>query len=330
MKHRIVICAIVLFIHCQILHAQVRLVTLNTVKCRPLALGGAFTTLQDDLPALNYNPAGFRVRPNASRYPRAVYLNPLGVGIALANQDALRYGISSAGLIIRGAGIVYGRAHIGLSIGEESFSDIDRIERNGWFDAKGFETQQNINTGVSFVLAPKVSLGIATEIYVRSLKWKHAKAGFRYGIQVKPRPNLTIGLCYVDLPNQYPQERMVLERIADETLNVGFQFQPWSWIQTSVDLRNVSDEGKTTEMEPHTGIEIHPAVPLFLRGGYYQLKNREEEVFSCGIGLIDGRIVFSHTNLWDRIMIKLDATMIWQKTHVETYRWMMLSCSIVY
>lgn len=328
MKHRIVI--LVFFIFIQASFAQTRLVTLNTVKSRPLALGGAVANLRDDLPALNYNPAGFRVRANASRYPVAIYFNPLGIGIALANEDNLRYGVTLASLIFRGVGFVYGRAHFALSVGEESFSDTDRLKRNGWFDAKGFETQQNINTGVAFVLAPKVSLGIATEIYVRSLHLDHAKVGFRYGMQVKPRPNLSVGLFYIDLPNQYARERMVLERLADETLNVGIQFQPWSWIQTSLDLRNVSDEGKDAEMEPHTGIEFHPVEPLFIRGGYYQTKNREEEVFSCGIGLRDGRIIFSRTDLWDRITVKLDATMLWQKTQMETHRWFMLSCSLAY
>ena len=60
MLRKTLTCILILSVNIICVSAQNnRFVTLSHVKARPLAMGGAFTAVEGDLAAINFNPAAF-------------------------------------------------------------------------------------------------------------------------------------------------------------------------------------------------------------------------------------------------------------------------------
>lgn len=300
-------------------------VTLNTVRARPLALGGAFVTFADDLAALSYNPAGFRLKQGGFSW----FINPVGAILSVAEKESYSDNSVPVSLSLSGVGFAKDRFQCGVMLGEESFSQIDRIERGRFFDVHDYQKSRNVTLGFSVTLAPKVSIGMAGEWYLREGGWRRARFGHRYGLIVRPRPNTTVGLCYFDLAEGRDNERLTLDRFSDEALNIGISHAPREWLTVAVDVRNVSDEGRQKGVEPHAGIEIRPLNALSLRGGYYQVSAETEKGYSAGFGISDIRTLFGGLPQDDAWRIRLEATVIWQKSVNFDRRWILTSIQVI-
>ena len=143
---------------------------------------------------------------------------------------------------------------------------------------------------------------------------------------LQPRSNLTFGLCYFDFPNDYEKDRMVLERIGDETLNIGVSYSPWKLLTLILDVRNVSDEGKGAVREPHMGIEIIPIKHVTFRGGHYRDREKNENTFSLGMGFLNWNSILPKERSFMHPTFSLNTTVLWQRNDQLINRWFLLSC----
>jgi hypothetical protein len=298
-----------------------RLVTLSSTKARSLAMGGAFVTIKDNLSALDFNPAGFTLDHTSEEAKFCAFFNLLGPVLILKNNGNYSNWTVPLGWIVRGLGFSKGRIQVGVLFGEEVLSETQRLERYRFFDAYNYEGQRNTSIGFSLKLADRVSLGIAGEFFIRNNPEKSLNLGYRYGIIMKPKNNLTVGLCYVNFPNDYKNDRLILEGLSDETLNIGISYSPSSILTFALDVRNVSDEGKGAVREPHLGLEVIPFRNIALRSGYIYTTGEAQHIYSLGLGF------FKHNNDYQTFpfSFELNTAYIWQKMESQIERWFLLS-----
>ncbi len=302
-------------------------VVLASVKARPVSMGGAFTSVRDDLSALDFNPAAFTLDRSGDRPGLQAFVNPAGPWLALKNRRMTGDGTVPLGLCLRGLGFSAGRINVGLLLGEESLSDVSRLQKEDPFDGAGYPVQRNASLGVSFALSQRASLGAAGEWFIRD-KWKNAEFGYRYGLILQPRANLAVGLFYMELPDTVRNGRSVLENLSDGSLNVGVSIEPWRFMRISLDIRNVSDEDKPSVREPHAGLEIIPWRHLSVRGGYARSTDGKQETVSCGIGLFDLNRIFFSDRHFTRPFFGLQTGWARQKNPAGSSDWIFLTCLV--
>ena len=289
-------------------------------------MGGAFTSIRDDLAALDFNPANFTLENSIDEIRFNLFVNPIGPFLALANREHLENWTGAAATVFRGFGLALHRLHVGFLFGEESLVDSLRLSRKDPFNAKGFGKQSSTSFGFSLHLAPRVSIGAALEGLVHDGKWGKAKVGYRYGIHIRPRNNLAVGLYYFDFPDKYQEDRLVLERLEDATMNLGISYVPFGWILIAADVRNVSDEKGAIVREPHLGMEVTPFRHISVRTGYYRSQPDAKNVFSVGVGLLDQSMFFRRGGIVAPPRWMLHSTYVVEKGPVQTSRWLFITC----
>ena len=205
-----------------------KLATLSTVKARSIGMGGAFVSIEDDLASLDFNPASFSAKCKNDGVKLSFFINGFSPFIAYNNNLKNFHGINSTGLFLKGITLSLKRVQFGILFGEESLFNFKRLERPTIFSSDNYENNQNTTFGMSVDLAPEVQIGIAGDLFTRSVDGRTIrKMGYRYGLRLKTHNKITIGLFFLDLPNQFKNDRMAIERFADETLNVGFSYKPF-------------------------------------------------------------------------------------------------------
>jgi hypothetical protein len=314
-----------LLFSCSLFSRETGLGVLATVKARPVAMGGAFTAVRDDLAALDFNPAAFTLDHSGDGLRVQAFVNPLGPWLAVKNRRVTTDGTVPVGLCLRGIGLSAGRIDVGILLGEESLSDDARLKRNDLFDASGYPDQRNATLGVSFALTQRASLGVAGEWFIRD-KWNNVRFGYRYGLILQPRANIAVGLFYMELPDTVRNGRSVLENIPDGSLNIGVSVEPWRFLRFSLDIRNVSDEDKSSIREPHAGLELIPCRHLALRGGFARSTNGRQETVSWGVGILDLNRLLWADRPFARPFFGLQASWARQKSPAGKSRWFFLTC----
>jgi hypothetical protein len=308
---------------------ETRWVTLSTLKTRTVAMGGAFVSVKDGLATLDYNPAAFALAPSAQPVQCAVYLNPMAPLIMRENCSQKMDWDVQLGWLLYGAGVSVSGLTIGFIWGEEVLSDKNRLERSHFFDAAGYENQRNASFGISLQLAPRVSLGLAGEVFIREKdgdnRWR---MGYRYGVILKPKNNLNVGLCFVDFPNEYKEDRMNLDRLVDETLNIGVCYSPWRFLRMALDVRNVSDEGKGAAREPHVGIEVTSIERFSFRVGYFRKIDEKRDVYSLGLGFKTLKSDQSVERIFFNPAFGFDTSLIWDWEGGQRNRWFFITCML--
>lgn len=302
------------------------LVTLSTIRARSLAMGGAYISRKDLFCALDFNPAGFDLHTDSDNFQISCFINPLGPYLIYKNRDIITHWTTPLNWVIRGIGIKTGKYSFGLLLGEEIFSYTERLDRTKFFDGSDYEWHTNSTMGMSIALAPRVSLGLAADFYSRDLgDEKTVDIGYRYGVILQPRPYLSVGLSYCDFPNDFRQDRMRLERLADETLNIGISCTPVRYLTISLDVRNVSDEERGAGREPHVGMEWTPFSHLMLRGGFYRIADEKTDVYSCGVGFFNGNILLPQEKRFHHVQPVVNAAVIWESQPDRVNHWFILS-----
>ena len=247
-------------------------------------MGGAFASIQDELAALDFNPACFYLGKPESMHG-IVYLNGLTPVLAVENWSRLTGPDGMAAWMIRGAAMKIGRFHIGLLWGEESTGDEFRLSRKKLFDSSALSGMRNASVGFAMHLAPNVTLGIAGDWYMREKNGSpDYHLGYRYGLFLKTRHNIHVGLFFADFPKDWKNDREPLERLFDETLNVGISYSISRLLTVALDVRNVSDEGKGPFLEPHLGLEFSPWKHIALRSGFSRENEGKSSTLSVGVG----------------------------------------------
>ena len=66
-----------------------RFFTLSNVKARPLAMGGAFMSITDDVASIDFNPAGYFLSENEDSRHVHLFLNPVSPFVHGLNKSEL-------------------------------------------------------------------------------------------------------------------------------------------------------------------------------------------------------------------------------------------------
>ncbi len=290
-------------------------------------MGGAYVSIENNLFALDFNPAAFSGSAIEKVVHFSIYINPLSPIIIAKNWNRISGWDDRLGFMVYGIAFSYNRLNIGILYGEESLSDENRLTRHSFFNGTGYPVQKNSSIGFSVSLSPRVSLGAVGEFYHREKDGnKHIRLGYRYGVIIKPRNNLAVGLCFCNFPNDYKENRIIIERLDDETLNIGVSYRPWEIFTVAWDIRNVSDEEKKVVREPHIGFEFSPFPFVSLRAGYYGEWEGDEKTYSIGIGLHNWESISSMDRVYTDPPLRLDAAWLWQHHSGGINKWFVLSC----
>ncbi len=289
--------------------------TLNNVKARPLAMGGAFISVVDDIASVQYNPAAFSLYKANIQHRVTFFLNPVSPVFAVLEKDDLYSGngspvddlLLSLGLFLKAVTFSQKSLQVGVILGEENLDRPEIIRKDRFINAEGYRQNHSHTIFGNVNFADKVALGGAVNIYYSgtpdSPQISQNKWGISYGVLLKPERGLRIGVAFHNLPDSLQQVRSPLESIIDESVNVGISYTPFTGTTISMDVRNLGEEQNTAIREFRFGFEQTILSQLALRGGFFK-GDFGKKVFSAGIGILDGNTLFNfdnrffHQNYW--------------------------------
>jgi hypothetical protein len=311
--------------------------TLSTIKARALAIGGAYTSIEDDIVSASYNPATLSLYRFNKDHRFTLYLNPIAPTTLYyeyfqserQDQQKQEQLFKAATLLMKSLVFTGKSIDVALILNEQV------VDKNYLFNQKKFFQncdlwENSYHTLVTRIkLADRVSLGASVSYYVKKVNNETDKGwGFSYGILLKPSTRVNVGLTFVDYPNEIPEIRLPLERMADQTMNIGISYRPTSSTTLSFDLRNLTEDNRKGVREAHLGFEQNLFSILSLRGGYFKERFADVHTFSGGIGLIDFNLMFADDNHFDHSQFLLNYSFIYQKTKIQFFRWHVLSLLI--
>lgn len=300
-------------------------------------MGGAYTAVDDDLAALGYNPAAYFVNSDKDMQRVTFFFNPVSPLIGgIKNSDIFQGEGSkfddillSLGLLMKSVSISIESLQIGLLLGEQAINLPAEIATNNLFSVDGFRQNHYHSLITRWRLADKVSLGGMASLIVMSdpsdpLK-RQSKLGISYGILLRPRENLNVGVSFFNFPDTLKQFRLPLERMVDESVNIGISYLLPTGSRFSVDLRDLGEESDDVFREFHFGFEQTLVSQLALRVGFFR-KRREGNVFSFGVGLFNGARLFNNSlNKYDNFM--LNYAFVYEEDAVVDKKWHFLTIS---
>jgi len=283
----------------------------GTAAARVLSMGGCYAANSRYADAHLYNPAA--LRSDGQGFSWLLLCDPLSPALAreLSGQaDGAYEGLVPGILFLRGLYFGLGPVNLGLIPAEYSPSepaDLSETAREAVLERSGLSP----GAALSLVLDRKVSLGISA-----MLRWDPEGARRRvaldYGVLVRANNWMDVGAVAVHLPKGGEDLRRSIERIGDETINVGILYYPLGrpearWgakripagsegllartdLRLAMDVRNVTQSpGLARAQELHLGMSLGWIRLLELRCGIYwprgsaDLDKRPRA--SCGLGL---------------------------------------------
>jgi len=311
--------------------------TLSTIKARPLAMGSAYTAIEDDIVSASYNPATLSLYRFDKDYRLTLYLNLIAPTTLYSerfrddppNQPTNESVFRTALLFMKS--LVF----TGKFIDAALIFNEQLLDENFLFNQKRFFQNCDLweNSYYTLVtrikLADRVSIGASGSFYVKKIAEEVRQGvGFSYGILLKPSTRMTVGLAFVDFPNDMPEIRVPLERMADQTMNIGVSFKPSSSTTFSVDLRNLTEDDRKGVREAHLGFEQNLFSILAIRGGYFKERFADTHTLAGGIGLIDSNLMFADENHFNHPQFILNYSFVYQKNKQQIFNWHVLSLLI--
>lgn len=311
--------------------------TFSTTKARPLAMGGAYTAVEDDIFSASYNPATLSFYQYDKDHRLTFYLNPIAPVAAIhqnfrAQQDEAEAEVSavdvlkSTALLLKSIAFTGSYIDLALVFHEQILDQGELLQQKQFFENRDIWKNSYHSFLTRIKLAERVSLGFSGSLYVNRINNQTQQdMGFSYGILIKPSSNLNVGLAYVDFPKNIPDIRMPLERLSDETMNIGVSYRPTSTTLLAFDFRNLTEDSRKTVREAHFGFEQNIFSIIALRGGYYKERFSDNHVFSGGIGLIDSNLFYNKQNRFNHSQFMLNYSFVFQKMKTEELSWHVLS-----
>ena len=341
MKKRLVYSVLLSFLCPLVSSGQTnRYFTLNNVKSRPLAMGGAFTAVEDDLASVGFNPAAYFSSYDLESTNRLYFfLNPVAPFVGGFNHDDLFEDgdgrlndiLLSLSLMLKSMSVRINRLQIGVVLGEESLAVPVAFHHDSVFGLSGYRQNHSHSIIGRFKLADRVSLGGTANFMFGSMPnnpvERFSELGFSYGILLKPEEGLNIGVSFVSLPDSLKNHRMPLERFVDESVNLGISYELFTKTLFSLDVRNLGEEETDAIREFHFGVEQVFLSQLALRAGYFK-KNKNEHVFSCGLGILNGDRLFKRNQDKTHRNFYLNYAFVYEKSPPLDNRWHFLSLMI--
>ena len=332
MLRKTLTCILILTVNIICVSAQNnRFITLSHVKARPLAMGGAFTAVEGDLAAINFNPAAFSLFEVKKSKRFTFFLNPVAPIIGTIENKMLFQGsgskiddyLFSLGLLLKSISLSLGSIDFSFLLSEESLNLPDTFVDEKFFRVSGFRQNHSHTFAARLKLADRVSLGGSASVLFGSQEADPLKRergfGFSYGILLKPEKGLNIGVSFFNMPDSLKEFRLQSERIVDESVNVGVSYQPFSGTLLSLDVRNLGEEGSEAVREFHFGFEQVIFSHIAIRGGFF-LKGDGDNVFSGGVGLFDWNTIFDLEDAFSHRNFVLNYAFVYEETGVTNDR----------
>jgi len=276
--------------------------SVSTVSPRPMAMGGAFMAVDDELAAMAWNPAGFMPPQCGSGADFRIHLNILGAP-AIARETGLLAGEESEpfaslpaieklsvalGAIAKGVTFRTGGVAVGVLLLEEHLDPDGLADAQGLADASDLLSAYYTTFAFAFQLAPSVVIGGSEIIFSGwdvSGKRKNG-TGRAYGALLRPNGKVTVGLTYLDLPGDFDHYRLAVEGLGARTMNAGLAYRPLDELLLTFDLRDLSEKHAETSLEPRVGLEWNLWGKGAVRAGAFREDGGETNVLSLGIGSI--------------------------------------------
>jgi len=311
--------------------------TLSTTKASPLAMGGAYTSIEDDIVSASYNPATLSLYEYNKQHRLTIYLNPIAPTIIYyerfradqQNKQDNNQILKTAGLLVKS--IVFTGKFIDFAlIFNEQIADEKYLLHQKKFFHNCDLWENSYHTFVTRIkLADRVSLGASASFYIKRINDEVQRGvGFSYGILLKPSTRMNVGLAFVDYPENIPDIRLPLERLVDQTMNIGISYKPTTSTTVSFDLRNLTEDDRKGVRETHLGFEQKIYSLLAIRGGYFQERFAGIRMFSGGLGLFDSNLMFSNDNRFNHSQFMLNYTFVYEKNKNQIFNWHILSLLI--
>lgn len=268
--------------------------TLDVSRIVPIAMGGAYVSVEDGIGSIAYNPATVKFWNLKRGFRFSVIANPVAsTGLYVFYKDNQTTPLSDgqwwnvARTLLKG--VVFGLPafQAGVILYEEPLQRYMGISKKNIFSARRFLSNHYETSFVRVNLADRFSLGGTLSYYTFEDSGRvKRELGASYGILIKPAKNLNVGIMFFDVPNLIQNIRLPIERIEDETVNVGLSYRPFGGTTASIDVRNISEETKPASREVHLGMEQKFGNIIGIRGGYFQENKTHLKYFSAGLGLL--------------------------------------------
>lgn len=313
---------------------QDHFVTISTLKCRTLAMGGASVAVRDDLGALAMNPAAVELYAVPESFRVTLFLNPIGPAVGLSRRQDLDDASGNTvvapavacATLLKGLAVTISALDVLLSWGEETPGFGPRQHGPEAFQMRDYFEAFNNSLAARVRLAPQVALGAGIDLWQLHTGGKRLwRAGFSYGVLVQPDPRVSVGLVYVELPDSFAHARQTLDRIRDESLNLGLCWGPFAGTLLSADLRNIGEEGDPLTRELHIGAEQVVFRHFALRGGMYREKDSKRFAYSAGLGLLDLNALMSTGRQFAHATFAVNYALVYRETATGPDRWHLLS-----
>lgn len=294
--------AIVLFVAAPCPPAARAAGTVSTVSPRAMGMGGAFLAVEDGLAAVSWNPAGLavplcrggaRIRVHANALGAVPILHETGIltgteterfgGLAAAERAMILVGSIAKGTVLR-----RGSVCVGVLLLEESL-DPETLDRSRVLaDAGDLLDGYYSTAAVSFALAPSVSIGAAHTVFA-GLELDGERVfgtGRAYGALLRPNERVAVGFVYFDAAPGFEGVRAGLEGFGPRTMNAGIAYRLSPRALVTVDVRDLSEKGADTALEPRAGAEWRVRRSAALRGGLFREREGGPAVLTLGVGAL--------------------------------------------
>ena len=264
-----------------------------------MAMGGAFTAVADNLPALLYNPANFTMYGDQRTTRLSVFLNPIGLATALHEPEKLHGSekfrtqelASMLELFVHGLAFGNRSFQIAALLGEEA-PHATLSSRQNFLDASDYSQNQYSLLAGRALFAERVAIGASVGVYYQeTANGREWGAGWSYGVTLLSGNDIRVGVSYWSFPDNMTEYLIQSERLVHEAINLGIAYKTPFGMLLAFDVRNLGEESRRPVREVHVGIEQRFLPWLALRGGYFYDRILQCKLLSAGVGLID-------QNLW--------------------------------
>ncbi len=308
--------------------------TISQSKCRSLAMGGAFSAVQDNLAAFLYNPAAFSQYTSPQKLKISFYLNPVAPIVAGydyqkmkdAEQDQLLKEIlKTAALGIKGISFSLNAVETGFVFLEEQ---IPQSSQADFFSTQSFWSNYSHSFFFRLRLAPQVAIGVNTTLYHQDqIRQKKLHFGNSYGIFISPNPKTSVGVYYFALPDQFSNYREKLDRLGHDTVNIGVAYHPETATTIALDVRNITQEEATHAREIHVGLERNFGNWFSLRSGWFQTTSNIQ-CYAGGIGLLADNLFKKADNQLRNPFYIINYSLVVEQSKRQQLNWHFFSFTI--
>lgn len=268
-------------------------------------MGGAYIAVSDDLASITFNPATIEIFQTPKDFRLTFYANPLATFASLKTDGLLPAGrkkadwsevLRSLGLMVKAIGFSVKYIEGGIIFSEESLQNAALNTRKQFFSAANYDARESHTLGLRLKLAAQVGIGVNTTCYhVRQDAQNWWKFGTSYGVLLRPNKHVSAGVFYLALPSEANTERQPLERLVNDTVNIGVAYQPAPATTLALDVRNITQDNELYSRELHLGGEHCFGRWLTLRSGFFQ-PDRKSRCYSAGLGILSENLFVKPAN----------------------------------